>query len=150
MTRNQQCTWKITIVSNNTTGRITWISFSVQTQMVARAFHWNTALHAGRSRVWFPMVSKSFRPQYVTGVNLSSNSNKYQEYFSQGVQGGRCVELTLSPLCAHVYVSKSGNLNLLETSGPVICRYKDCFTIFTIFTNSDFHTFKVDDKIIIM
>ena len=139
MTRNQQYNWKVTVVSSNTIGRFTWMPVSVQTQMMARAFHWSTALQAGRSRVRFPMMSKSFRPQYGPGVNSPSNRNEYQEYFWPGVQGDRWIELTIFPLlCAHVYVSKSGSLNLLEPSELVICLCRDCFTIFI---NSDFHIF---------
>jgi hypothetical protein len=85
------------------------------------------------------MVSKSFRPQNDPGVNSSSNRNEYQEYFWPGFQGSRCVEITsFPPLFVHVYVSKSGSLNLLESSRPVICLYRDCFTIST---KSNFHTF---------
>ena len=46
-----------------------------------------------------------------------SNRNEYQEYFLGG-KGGRCVRLTtLPPSCA--VVTKSGNLNFPETSGPL-------------------------------
>jgi hypothetical protein len=81
MTRNQQYNCNITIFSNKTVGRITLISVSLRTQMVARAFYWSTASQVGRFLVRFPMVSKSFRPQYGPGLNSSSNSSEFQEYF---------------------------------------------------------------------
>jgi len=37
----------------------------------------NTALQAGRSRVRFPMVTKSFWPPYGPGVDSASNTNEY-------------------------------------------------------------------------
>jgi hypothetical protein len=41
-----------------------------------------------------------FRSHYVSGVDSSSNRNKYQEYFV-GSKGGQCVGLTtLPPSCA--------------------------------------------------
>jgi len=59
---------------------------------------------------------KSFRSHYGPGVDSASNRNEYQEYFL-GVKSGWCVRLTtLPPSCA---VTKSGNLNFLEPSGPV-------------------------------
>ena len=122
-----------------TIGRIIWISVSILPPMVARGLHWSTALQAERWQVRFPKVSKFFRPQYGPVVNSSSNRNKFQEYFWPVVQGGRCVELTnLPPLCVHVYVSKSGNLSLLELSGPVMYLYR---YFFIFFTKSNFHTY---------
>ena len=60
---------------------------------------------------------KCFRSHYGSGVDLSSNRNEYREYFLGG-KGGRCVRLTtLPPPCA--VVTKSGNRNFLEPSGPV-------------------------------
>ena len=60
---------------------------------------------------------KSFRSHYRPGVDSASNRNEYQEHFLRG-KGGRCVRLTtLPPSCA--VVTKSGNLNFLEPSGPV-------------------------------
>ena len=60
---------------------------------------------------------KSFRSHYVPGVDSSSNRKDYQQYFLGG-KGGRCLRLTnLTPSCA--VVTKSGNLNFLEPSGPV-------------------------------
>jgi len=51
------------------------------------------------------------------GIDPASNRNEYQEYFLGG-KGSRCVRLTtLPPSCA--VVTKSGNLNFLEPSGPV-------------------------------
>ena len=62
------------------------------------------------------MHLKSFRSHYGPGVDSASNRNEYQEYCLGG-KGGRCVRLTLPPSCA--VVTKSGNLNFLEPSGPV-------------------------------
>ena len=60
---------------------------------------------------------KSFRSHYGPGVDSASNRNEYQEYFLGG-KGGRCIRLTtLPPSCA--VVTKSGDLNFLEPSGPV-------------------------------
>ena len=58
---------------------------------------------------------KSFRSHYGPGVDSASNRNEYREYFLGG-KGGRCVGLALLPSCA---VTKSGNLNFLEASGPL-------------------------------
>ena len=56
-------------------------------------------------------------PSYDPGVDSVSNRNHYQEYFLGG-NGGRCVGLTV-PI-----VLKSGNLNVLEPSGPVqVCTF---------------------------
>ena len=59
---------------------------------------------------------KSFRSHYGPGVDSASNINEYQEYFLGG-KGGRCVRLTTLPQSCAVF-TKSGNLNVLETSGP--------------------------------
>ena len=60
---------------------------------------------------------KSFRSHCGPGVDSASNRNEYQGYFLWG-KGGRCVRLTtLPPSCA--VVTKSGNLNFLEPSGPL-------------------------------
>ena len=59
---------------------------------------------------------KSFRSHYGPGVDSAFNRNEYQEHFLGG-KGGRRVGLTtLPPSCA--VVTKSGNLNFLEPSGP--------------------------------
>jgi len=52
----------------------------------------------------------SFRSHYGPGVNSASNRNEYQEYFL-GVKA-------VPPSCA--FVTKSGNLNFLEPSGPLL------------------------------
>ena len=60
---------------------------------------------------------KSLRSHYGPGVDSASNRNEYREYFL-GVKSGRCLRLTtLPPSCA--VVTKPGNLNFLEPSGPV-------------------------------
>ena len=65
----------------------------------------------------FFIYIKSFRLHYGPGVGSASNRNEYQEYFHGG-KGGRCVWLTtLPPSCA--VVTKFGNLNFLEPSGPL-------------------------------
>jgi hypothetical protein len=62
-------------------------------------------------------LTKFFRPHYGSGVDSAPNRNEYQEYFLGG-KGGRCVVLTT--LHIHVpIVLKSGNVNLLDPSGPV-------------------------------
>ena len=61
---------------------------------------------------------KSFRSHYGPGVDLASNGNEYQEHFL-GSKGGRCVRLTPLPPSWAVVV-KSGNLNFLEPSGPLL------------------------------
>jgi len=60
---------------------------------------------------------KSFWSHYGPRVDSASNRNEYQEYFL-GSKGGRCVRLTTLPPSWAV-VTKSGNLNFLELSGPV-------------------------------
>jgi len=71
---------------------------------------------------------KSFRSHYDPGVDSASNINEYQEYFF-GVKGGRCVRLTtLPPSCT--FVTKFGNLNFLEPSGPVQASNGTAFTFF--------------------
>jgi len=53
---------------------------------------------------------------YGRGFDSASNKNEYQDY-SLGVKCGRCVRLTtLPPSCV---VTKSGNLDFLEPSGPL-------------------------------
>jgi hypothetical protein len=53
----------------------------------------------------------------VLGSNQRLNKNEYQKYILGG-KGGRFVGLTtLPPYCA--VVKKSGNLNFLESSGPL-------------------------------
>ena len=60
---------------------------------------------------------KSFRSHCGPGVDSASDRNEYQEHFLGG-KSGRCVRpTTLPPSCA--IVTKSGNLNFLEPSGPV-------------------------------
>ena len=71
----------------------------------SRWCHWNLSL------------TYSFRSHYGPGVDSACNRNEYQEYFL-GVKSGRCVRpTTLPPSCA--VVMKSGNLNILEPSGPL-------------------------------
>ena len=66
------------------------------------AVGWGTALHVGRSRVRFPMMSatKSFRPHYGLGVDSVSKRKEYQEYFLVR-KGGRFLRLATLPIsCA--------------------------------------------------
>ena len=60
---------------------------------------------------------KSFWLHYGPGTDSASNRNEYQEHLL-GCKGGRCVRLTTLP-SSRVVVMKSGNLNFLETSGPL-------------------------------
>jgi len=66
--------------------------------------------------------------------------NEYQER-SLGGKGGRCIRLTaLPPSCA--VVTKSGNLNFLEPSGPLKAYNGTAFFHFTKnegFSNSNFN-----------
>ena len=49
---------------------------------------------------WIFLLTQSYRPHFVPGVDSASNRNEYQEYFLEG-KGGRCVGLTtLPPSCA--------------------------------------------------
>ena len=59
---------------------------------------------------------KSFRSHYGPGVDSASNRNEYREYFL-GVRRPVRKADNLPPSCA--LVTKSGNLNFLEPSGPV-------------------------------
>ena len=44
------------------------------------AFRFGIALHAGKSRLWFP-VTQPFRPHFGLVVDSASKSNGYQGYF---------------------------------------------------------------------
>jgi hypothetical protein len=72
------------------------------------AVGWGTALQAGRSQVWFPMVSLDFFidifwPHCGPGADSASNRNEYEEYCLGG-KGGRCIGLTtLPPSCANCH-----------------------------------------------
>ena len=59
---------------------------------------------------------KSFRSHYGPGVDSASNRNEYEEYVL-GVKAAVRKADNLPPSCA--VVTKSGNLNFLETSGPL-------------------------------
>jgi len=73
-------------------------------------------LQIGRSLVPSQLVSldfsltKSYRSHYGPGVDSASNRNEYQEHIL-GVKAAG------APSCA--VVTKSGNLNFLEPSGPL-------------------------------
>ena len=80
-------------------------------------------LQIGRSLVRFQLVSvdffidiKPFRSHYGPGVDSASNRNEFQEYF-------------LGVKTAGAVVTKSGNLNFLEPSGPVTGRENVSFLI---------------------
>ena len=64
----------------------------------------------------FFIDTKSFRSHYGPGVDSASNRNEYQEYFL-GVKRPVRKADNLPPSCA--VVTKSGNLNFLEPSGPL-------------------------------
>ena len=59
---------------------------------------------------------QSLRSHYGPGVDSASNRNEYQEYFL-GVKAA--VRKADNPTTFCAIVMKSGNLNLLETSGPL-------------------------------
>ena len=83
---------------------------------------------------------KSFRSHYRPGVDSASNRNEYQDHFLGG-KGGRCVRLTnLPPSCA--VVTKSGNLNFLEPSGPV----QACNGTALPFTHNELHLRVLTDR----
>jgi hypothetical protein len=95
------------------------------------AVGWSIAIQAGRSRVWFLMVSLEFFIDNPLGrtMALSSHRSEYQEYFL-GSKGSRYIGLTILPP-SWVMVLKSEGINPLEPSGPVqACAV--CFT-FTLF-----------------
>jgi len=85
---------------------------------------------------------KSFRSHHRPGVDSASNRNEYQEHFLGG-KGGRCVRLTTLPP-TYAVVTKSGNLNPLEPSGPLracngtalplsaSCKMTECFNFHNI------------------
>jgi len=54
-------------------------------------------------------LTQSFRPHYGPGFDLTSNRNKYQEYFL-GSKGGRCVGMTTLPsscaVCREIWESQ--------------------------------------------
>jgi len=61
---------------------------------------------------------KSFRSHYGTGVDSASNRNEYQKYFLGAKKRPVCKADNLPPSCA--IVTKSGSLNFLEPSRPVM------------------------------
>jgi len=61
--------------------------------------------------------------------------------FPEG-KGGRCVRLTTLPLPCAV-VTKSGNLNFLEPSGPVQACNGDCFTFLSTHSTATFLVFYI-------
>ena len=80
----------------------------------SRWCHWNFSL------------TQSFRSHYGPGVDSASNLNEYQVYFLGG-RSGWCVGLTTLHLLMP-NVMKSGSLNLLEPTGPVIGPNRNCCT----------------------
>jgi hypothetical protein len=80
---------------------------------------WGTAIHAGSSRVRFPIVIEILHWHIPSGCTMAlgvtaSDENEYQEYFLES-KGGRCVGLTSPPSCS---VLKNGSLTLLEPLEP--------------------------------
>jgi hypothetical protein len=70
-----------------------------------------------RSGQWRSSLTQYLRLHYGPEVDSASNRNEYQEYFLRG-KGGRCIRLTI-PYYLHLQsVLKSGNLSLLDPSGP--------------------------------
>ena len=80
------------------------------------ATYWKVAgsIPAGVSGFFIDI--KSFRLHYGPGVNSASNRNEYQEYFL-GVKAAGAYGWQPTTICA--VVTKSGNLNFLESSGPL-------------------------------
>ena len=72
------------------------------------------SIPAGVSGLFFEI--KYFRSHYGPGVESTSNRNEYQEYFlgvkAAGAYGWQ-------PTTIYAVVTQSGNLNFLETSGPL-------------------------------
>ena len=78
---------------------------------------WGTVQQAGRSQIWFPMLSLKFFMDNPSGVDSASYRNEYQEYFLGVKVAGA---YGWQPYHLHVLtVLKTGSLNLLEPSGPV-------------------------------
>ena len=80
--------------------------------------HWN-----------FSLVS-SFLQHCGSEFSPASNRNEYQDFFLEG-KGTQCVGLTTLPLHVPI-VQKSGNLNPLELSGPVIGLHRHSFALLLI------------------
>ena len=86
------------------------------------------SIPAGVSGVFIDI--KSFRSHYCPGVDSAPNRNEYQEHFLGERRPVRKVD-NLPPSC--VVVTKSGNLNFLEPSGPLQACNGTALT-FTYFT----------------
>jgi len=85
------------------------------------AFGGSTAVQAGRSRVWFSIVSLEFFFDIILWPwdRPASNINEYQEYFL-ACKGGRCLGLTTVPLscadCLEIWESQPpGSLRACPT-----------------------------------
>ena len=96
-------------------------------------------LQIGRSLVRSQLVLleffidiKSFRSHYGPGVDSAFNRIEYQEYFLGG-KGGQCVRLTTLPPSGAVDM-KLGNLNFLESSGPLQACNGTALSLALIFT----------------
>jgi len=88
---------------------------------------WLRCCATNRKVIGFFIDIKSFRSHYGPGVDSASDINEYQGHFL-GDKGGRCVwPTTLPPSWA--VVTKSGDLNFLEPSGPLQACNGAAFTI---------------------
>ena len=72
------------------------------------------SIPAGVSGFFFDI--KYFRLRYGPGVESASNTKEYQEFFL-GVKAAGAKADNLPPSCP--VVTKSGNFNFLEPSGPL-------------------------------
>ena len=107
--REDACNWIYELYSERGTAVAQWLRCCATNRKVAGS------IPAGVSG--FFIHTKSFRSHHGPGVDSASNRNEYQEYL---LGSRRAVPKAdnLPPSCA--VVTKSGNFNFLESSGPVL------------------------------
>jgi hypothetical protein len=115
--------YKMNAAVNSVNNLIVTRNYFMHTVLIDRGTQWRsgwgTALQTGRSWNRFPMVSLEFFIYIILPIELRdwgrlSLKKKWEPVLFAGGKCGRSVGLTNLPL-----VLKSGNLNLLEPSGPV-------------------------------